>query len=264
VSTILKALRRLEEEKTAPVGRRPLREEVTRNAGAPRSRRGAWLLALGGLVGGVAAGVALLTLWPRDVAVQPSSPPLVRAPSRPPQVAPPEREVSPGQLSAEALASPVEVVERPKPRPLVVHEPLPAVAAELERSSAQRDPAASRPAPSVASPPPAAVSTAAQEAPPTGLSTGSREATYAELEEIGRRLAEISPPVAAGIRIEQTLWHPRPDRRVAVLTLDGGDVPVRVHEGDTIRELVVSEIEPSGVVFTYRGEPSRLGLGEAP
>jgi general secretion pathway protein A len=40
--------------------------------------------------------------------------------------------------------------------------------------------------------------------------------TRAELEEIGRRLAEIPPPVAAGIRIEQTLWHPRPDRRVAV------------------------------------------------
>jgi hypothetical protein len=91
-----------------------------------------------------------------------------------------------------------------------------------------------------------------------------REPSYAELEEIGRRLAEVPPPLAAGIRIEQTLWHPQPDRRVAVLTLDGGDALVRVQEGDTVRELLVSEIEPSGVVFTYRGERSRLGLGEAP
>ena len=41
MSTILKALRRLEHEKTAPVGQRPLREEVTQSAAEARRSRGA-------------------------------------------------------------------------------------------------------------------------------------------------------------------------------------------------------------------------------
>jgi hypothetical protein len=92
----------------------------------------------------------------------------------------------------------------------------------------------------------------------------SREASYAELEEIGARLAEVPAPVSAGIHVEQTLWHPRPDRRVAVLALDGDEGSLRVQEGDTVRGLVVSEIEPSGVVFEHEGRRVRRGLGEAP
>jgi hypothetical protein len=235
VSTILKALRRLEEEKTAPVGRRPLREEVTHTAGSPRPRRGAWALALGALAGGVAVGVALLTVWPRDIAVEPSEQRLVRAPARPPVAAPvaapAEPETAPQALSAAALASPVEVVARPQPKPLVVDEPLPVAAAEPELSAERGGFAASASAPAVASPPPA---------------------------------AESAPPMAPGIRVEQTFWHPRPDRRVAVLALPGREQPLRVHEGDAVGALVVYEIEPSGVVFTQQGQRVRRALGEAP
>jgi hypothetical protein len=258
VSTILKALRRLEEEKAAPVGRRPLREEVTRTAGSSGSRRGAWLLALGGLVGGVAVGVALLTLWPRDVAVQPSSTPLVRAPARPPRVAPPEPEVVPGQLSAEALSSPVEVVARPQPRPLVADEPAPA--AEPEQSAARDELAARASVPAVASPPPAAASDPTSAWP----STSPGDAAWDEPETTAERVAAAPPPLAAGIRVEQTFWHPRPDRRVAVLTLPEREQPLRVHEGDALGALVVTEIEPSGVVFTQHGQRVRRALGELP
>jgi hypothetical protein len=244
VSTILKALRRLEEERTAPVGRRPLREEVAHAADSPRPRRGAWAIALGALAGGVAVGVALLTVWPRDVAREQPEQPLVRAPAppaRPPRAAPAEPEAQ--GLSDAALASPVKVVARPGPKPLVVDEPEPAptdrVAAAAPPPPAAHGRRTERlSAPAVASPPPS------------------------DADALAR--ARSAPPIAPGIRVEQTFWHPRPNRRVAVLTLPGREQPLRVHEGDAVGALVVSEIEPSGVVFTQQGQQVRRALGEAP
>jgi hypothetical protein len=268
VSTILKALRRLEEDKTAPVGRRPLREEVVHTAYSPRPRRGAWALALGALAGGVAVGVALLTVWPRGLAQEPSQQRVVRAPARAPEAAPAEPEVAPHELSAAALASPVEVVARPQAKPLVVDEPVPVAAAEPELSTERGGFAASVSAPAVASPPPAvAAAAAAREAPSTSPalpSTSPEDAAWRESEANAGRAAESAPPMARGIRVEQTFWHPRPDRRVAVLALPGREQPLRVHEGDAVGALVVSEIEPSGVVFTRQGQRVRRALGEAP
>ena len=61
MSTILKALRRLEEEKAAAEEPRPLREQI---ASAPRAverpRRRGWLGATAALVLGVAAGGGLI------------------------------------------------------------------------------------------------------------------------------------------------------------------------------------------------------------
>jgi hypothetical protein len=268
VSTILKALRRLEEEKTAPVGRRPLREEVAHIADSPRPRRGTWALALGALAGGVAVGVALLTVWPRDVAVEQPEQRRVRAPARPPVAAPAEPEAAPQVLSAAALASPVEVVARPQPKPLVVDEPVPVAAAEPELSAERGGFAASGSAPAVASPPPGVAAAeparGAPSASPALPSTSSEDAAWRESEANAESAAESAPPMAAGIRVEQTFWHPRPDRRVAVLALPGREQPLRVHEGDAVGALVVSEIEPSGVVFTQQGQRVRRALGEAP
>jgi hypothetical protein len=267
VSTILKALRRLEEDKTAPVGRRPLREEVTHSVDSPRPRPGAWALALGALAGGVAVGVGLLTVWPRDLAQEPSQQEVVRAPARAPVAAPAEPEVEPHELSAAALASPVEVVARPQAKPLVIDEPVPATA-EPELSAERGGLAASVSAPAVASPPPAvAAAESARGAPSTSPalpSTSPEDAAWRESEANAGRAAESAPPVAGGIRVEQTFWHPRSDRRVAVLALPGREQPLRVHEGDAVGALVVSEIEPSGVVFTQQGQRVRRALGEAP
>ena len=83
-------------------------------------------------------------------------------------------------------------------------------------------------------------------------------------EASAERAAASAPPMAPGIRVEQTFWHPRPDRRVAVLALPGHEQPLRVREGDAVGALVVSEIEPSGVVFTQQGQRVRRALGEVP
>jgi hypothetical protein len=60
------------------------------------------------------------------------------------------------------------------------------------------------------------------------------------------------------IRVEKTLWHPEAGRRVAVVSLPDHDGPLRVREGEVVGEVLVSKIEPSGVVFSgNRGEVRR-------
>lgn len=134
MSTILKALRRLEQEKSAHA-QRPLREEVATETSEARRR-----VPLGVAVGGVfAAGIVLggaaLLLWPRSALTgsetvraspvarptpaRPAPPPLQVAtappPARvtaPPPVAAPER--TRPDLTVGALKSPVEVVKLPE------------------------------------------------------------------------------------------------------------------------------------------------------
>jgi hypothetical protein len=144
MSTILKALRRLEQTKTLQMPR-PLREQVAIHP-APQRRFG-WLVACGAALGGLALGTAGFIIWPQlggDFGARPegraefagettaASPPAsVQAPrvaayagdsppppvaayagdSPPPPVAP-SRATRPESLSAAALASRVEVVER--------------------------------------------------------------------------------------------------------------------------------------------------------
>jgi hypothetical protein len=70
-------------------------------------------------------------------------------------------------------------------------------------------------------------------------------------------------PIAPGppaLRVAKTLWHPQADRRVAIVSLDGAE-PRRIHEGDVVGRYVVSEIQPSGVVFLDDGEKVRRAVG---
>jgi hypothetical protein len=147
VSTILKALRRLEEEKQVQLPR-PLREQVT--TAAPTRRGLGWLAAMGAISAGVVVGALVFFLWPRLGApdAAPSEARSARAPAsarvapvRPPRAMPPpavapgpaaRTETSPGGGSATlppaALASRVEVVERmaPPARPPALPAPEPA------------------------------------------------------------------------------------------------------------------------------------------
>ncbi|HEY5656961.1 MAG TPA: hypothetical protein VIY27_04155 [Myxococcota bacterium] len=265
MSTILKALRRLEEEKTAPVGRRPLREEVAHVAEPPRPRRGAWALAAVALVGGVAVGVALLKFWPQPPVPQQPEPQVARAPAPAlPRPAPVQREAEPQGLSDAALTSPVEVVARPKAKPLIADEPGSAPAARAPRPAARARPG-TRPSPAVASPPPRAASARAPEAQrsaPQFSEIPDATAVWAESEAEAPPAVASAPSPEPGIRVEQTFWHPTRERRVAVLTLPGREQPLRVKEGDAVGGLVVSEIEPSGVVFAHEGGQVRHALGE--
>jgi hypothetical protein len=62
--------------------------------------------------------------------------------------------------------------------------------------------------------------------------------------------------------IEKTQWHPLPDRRVAWLRMPGESESRRVVEGDVVDGLIVSKIEPSGVVFERDGKKIERVLGK--
>ena len=57
-----------------------------------------------------------------------------------------------------------------------------------------------------------------------------------------------------------TRWHPDAARGTARVEVDGGTQQVK--EGDALGPLVVSTIEPSGVVFTHDGVELRRRVGE--
>jgi outer membrane biosynthesis protein TonB len=297
VSTILKALRRLEHEKAAPAGQRPLREEVTEPAAVTRRSRGAWSTAIVALGVGGALGAALLFLWSGgvtedgdgDANVAIAAPPgsvsePAAQPPREPTGAPiarratpaPRPEATPEGLSADALASPVAVVARPEPVPLVVDEPVPqpqpapVVAAASSAAPAPRpEPRASAPPAPVASGPSPAADVAEVPAEPVPAAAPSAESAGDEASSMEEDAPTPAEPAATPsawsateVRVERTLWHPQAERRVAVLALPGREDPLRVHEGDVVGTLVVVEIEPSGVVFTRDGERTRRALGE--
>jgi hypothetical protein len=269
MSTILKALRRLEEAKTLQLPR-PLREQV---ATTPAPRRGlGWIAACGAALVGVGLGAAGFIVWPQlgadpdtgrraaaEVAAGAAATPQ-RAAVAPPRVAayvgtPPPAAVDPppatrsSGLSAAALASRVEVVERIAPPP-----PEPAVAVSAPPAS-----------------PPAAVLTAAaaSEALPRPAAPPAVEVARSEAPAVGS--GRSRPPPAApsklvrafvpGVLVVRTVWHPSAERRVAEIEVEGRPEPLVLHEGDAVGPLVVSEIEPSGVVFLHDEVELRRRVG---
>jgi len=152
MSTILKALRRLEREKAGPG--RPLREQVTgpgnasRGDGRPPRR---WPILLGGVGAGVLAGLAVLFLVlsrgdsveevAPEAAAQTAAPPTPQPPRGERRVRPAPRARAPAQPRAAAravkplvpepdLLEDVVVVDRGTPQPRIVDEPEPAPSAE--------------------------------------------------------------------------------------------------------------------------------------
>ena len=210
MSSILKALRRLEEEQKRPP--RPLREEVVVDAPAGRTRRDAWIA----LAVGAALGVVAALAWPVGRGEPPPAPaaaPVAPAPVAPAPVAPPAVAAAPPEVDAPALEPPeiveVELPPRATPREVAVAEPAP------------------RPAP----------------AP--------------------RRAARPAPdPVIPSLVVASTVWHPDAARRLARVRLAGREGDVELREGDAVGSLVVSAIEPSGVVFLLGDLEVRLRVGE--
>jgi hypothetical protein len=285
MSTILKALRRLEEERDVQE-ERPLREQVAApRAAAPRGM--ARPLTSLALILGVGVGAGVLAFWsaqrdakapaaseastPRVASSRPAEPapaapaPLPPAPVEPtpapelagpdpgaallPEPAPePERR----ELPSGALASRVEVVRRPPPEPRIVDSE-PAV---VEPSAAVPTSVATRPKVPAASPP-----------PPRSARSAPRERTSSVAAQRPAPARPAAPPpkpraVTPGVHVERTVWHPVSDRRVAVVALDGAGGPREIREGDAVGSLVVSEIEPSGVVFLHQGVELRRRVGD--
>jgi len=227
MSTILKALRRLEDDRSQQVSR-PLREQVVSSPAdqatvpsseSERARPARVLLAIA-LVVGVMAGagtLAYLSVRGEPVAIAPS---VAAMPVSPPRVEPPpdpefmpelaesapsfEPEFMPGpvpgasQLPAAALASEVKVVKRPLPGPrLPDTEVQRAAEAELAaKVEIARGKPFNEPPPRPPAPPPRQAETRAQTPPPP--------APPAE------KVAKASPPVAESSPATPTPKPPKP------------------------------------------------------
>jgi hypothetical protein len=186
VSTILKALRRLERDKAPPAESPTLREAVTAGGGesAPGSDQPVWLVPGIALLLGIGVGAGFLLLWPRaeveaaagttEVAL--ASPAVVPAEVAPPPVAPaprvrelasPDRQgalpselqddAAEAGLPAAAFASPVQVVARPARQPRIPApepEPEPALIAQRAPPVPESEPLAIEQAEAAAEPDP--------------------------------------------------------------------------------------------------------------
>ena len=72
------------------------------------------------------------------------------------------------------------------------------------------------------------------------------------------RVATVKPPK---LTVKKTVWHPTPERRVARIEVEGHEGALELHEGDAVGTLVVSEIQPSGVIFLHGGEKLHRKVG---
>jgi hypothetical protein len=332
LSTILKALRRLEEEKAANEEPRPLREQIARAPGALRSRRTGWIAAAIALVLGIGAGGGVIWWLFGSEGAKTEVVAAAPAPTAPPAPtpAPPARAPVPGPPD-QAFASDVEIVERPDALPrLADSEPVQpgpvqptlgrqrpvesSSAAERARQAALAEYQAaerarrglppevvppSPPQPAEPVPPIPAETPVARAVPPAPEPTAVREPVPAPVAQApappapapapapAPKVAEAKPapakppapkpaapraapeeappplpPPSIAISVEKTQWHPLADRRIAWVRVPGEADSQRIVEGDVIDGLIVSAIEPSGVVFERDGEKIRRGLGQ--
>jgi hypothetical protein len=67
---------------------------------------------------------------------------------------------------------------------------------------------------------------------------------------------ELAPPQLGLVR---TRWHPRPERREALVVVDDAEQMVR--EGDETLGYAVIEITPSSIVFGREGDTVRVRVG---
>jgi hypothetical protein len=74
--------------------------------------------------------------------------------------------------------------------------------------------------------------------------------------------SEIARAEIPDLRVERTVWHPIAERRVALIEFERSAERREIREGDAVGPLVVSKIEPSGVVFVHDGVEVRRRIGE--
>ncbi len=234
MSTILKALRRLEHDRSARSGR-SLRQQV---ANPPEARPRRWPLLIAAVVCGIAAGPLALVVWTGLL-------PKTGVPESPPAPVP--------SLASQApLAAPSVLSEAVETLPLPEAPPPPIVSSEVVML---QWPA---PEPRIATLPDDA------PAPPAVPRPGSvRPRPSPERISVAAR-PPISTAPAPALRVERTEWHPSPQLRVAVVELDGSGDRLRLHEGDVVGALVVGEIQPSSVTFYHQGIALHRRVGDRP
>jgi hypothetical protein len=274
VSTILKALQRLEDEKSANSERSLDEQVVARQQPPDPERRG---LKIGIVaIGGFAVAAAALLFWftredPDADVVMESPPPAVAPAAEVAQKVAAEKPRRKGstrrapaarakQDSSEVEVSPVvEVVKRldvASADSAVTKRAASRAEARAERRA--RRSRARKPEPEVAGDtvpvkpalaPPTPVETAVvvPKSDPTTASALIPAAIREPEQEVIQR-AEIPT-----LSVQKTIWHPDADRRVAVVKLADAEEALRLKEGDAIGPLVIKAIKPGSVLFNHDG-----------
>jgi len=245
MSTILRALRRLEEDRRAQV-ERPLRETVVMSEKMPgRFRRGGLRLWLG-----VAAflGAVLFALFPLKENI-----PWWRHRTEERSAAPPNvHEIVSVPARAPTLQTPPPLAEAPSSVPSPA---LPAVPEQVAHDFTMQDPPSILPSVPLEAPAPIREKKVSARA--------ARPKTEAAPPP-DRALNVAAPKPAPPLSLERTVWHPVKDRRTAFVRFAGEQETRVLHEGDALGSLVLRSIEPSSVVFLDAGKEVRIRLGSTP
>ena len=287
MSTILDALRRVERDRRPAADARSLREAVAsgHEAGAATASR-AWRVPLISLLLGLGLGAGALLVWggetggepdPRagesaavnSVArVEPAAEATVRS-EAPAEVA--------GKVAIPAVPAKPPVVRKQQPsnvaRDRRLHERLrahPYRPGHATRQAAQVPLPRGRgigpggtafPYPFEAAPPRAAPASPAPVTPKPQIPV-RREPPAPVASEPQVAVVSPSPPAPApavekksllAVQVERTFWHPKAERREAILRLPDQEEPLRVREGEALGRFTVMRIEPSRVVFEKDG-----------
>ena len=120
--------------------------------------------------------------------------------------------------------------------------------------SRPQPPRPAEPEPSIAEPP------EAQPAKPEAPARGSLPPFARKPPRAAAKPPPPAPVAVPGVLVSSTVWHPQRDRRLAVVALEGSAAR-ELHEGDVIGSFVISEIEPSSVVFLHDGVELRRRVG---
>jgi hypothetical protein len=167
---------------------------------------------------------------------------------------------------APAAAEPEETGARAEPPPEPASEPVVVAVAPRPEPAVPELPAPSGPAPArevehrATAPKPAHEEAAAEESSKKPAKSNAVAARESEPGEAGS--SEVARAEVPGLRVEGTVWHPIAERRVATIEFERNAERREIHEGDAVGPLVVSEIEPSGVVFVHDGVEIRRRIGE--
>lgn len=255
MSTILKALRRLEDKK-ADAAQRPLKDEVVVGAARRRSRRGLGPAIVAGLALAF-AGIALLWALDPDADFAAAPTPAVSAPPSPAQGTPPEAaSFTPGEEAYEDDGTPDFEIVRPDPNAApraLTPPPLPRLDDEAPRrraAAAETPPSRRHEDAPVYEPTPERVAE-----PESGLPVYEEEPFYDEPAPV------VAAKPRASVRVARTQWHPDPDRRLAWVEVPGSVAMREVREGERIGPYVVREIEPAAVLFADGGVEVRREIG---
>jgi hypothetical protein len=252
VSTILRALQRVEGEKSGEREMAGLREGLVPDAPPPvPARRGRVRLGIGALLALLLLGFLLWWLIPAEEAFPPA------AVSAPPATAEPE--LAPETGEAPAIALEAESAPAEAAPPLAEEPPAPPESWSAESLPPFQPPEVTPPLEELTQAP------EPEEAPPQFVELEEEPSSALVETPLPRvpapaRVATLRPPE---VMVKKTFWHPMPERRVAEVEVEGRKGVLELHEGDAVGTLVISEIQPSGVVFLHGGVRLHRKVGAA-